>query len=51
MGGFDITYGRWDTSEHSIIDTAEYWPGRDYRNDRRKEVSSPRKFKIPDLDR
>ena len=36
MGGLDITYGRWDTSEHCIVDNGEYWPGKDYRNDRIK---------------
>ncbi len=51
MGGLDITYGRWDTTEHCVIDNADYWPGRDYRNDRKKEVSSPRKYSIPDMDR
>ena len=52
MGGLDITYGRWDTKQHCVTDiNGEYWPGRDYRNDRLKELNSPRKFTIPDIDR
>ena len=52
MGGLDITYGRWDTKQHCVTDNyGEYWPGRDYRNDRLREVSSPRKFNLPDIDR
>jgi hypothetical protein len=51
LGGLDIAYGRWDTSMHCIVDDGIYWEGRDYRNDRIKEVSSPRKYDVDDLDR
>lgn len=35
VGGIDLTWGRWDTSDHSITDynrLAQFWPGKDYWN-------------------
>ncbi|KZT60114.1 phospholipase D [Calocera cornea HHB12733] len=43
MGGFDLCFGRWDTSQHIMIDqgepgghgeNAQVWPGKDYNNGR-----------------
>jgi hypothetical protein len=41
VGGIDLTWGRWDTSDHSITDynrLAQFWPGKDYWN---QEVHQP----------
>eukprot|EP01094_Clydonella_sp_ATCC50884_P025320 TRINITY_DN660_c1_g1_i1.p1 TRINITY_DN660_c1_g1~~TRINITY_DN660_c1_g1_i1.p1 ORF type:complete len:818 (+),score=198.65 TRINITY_DN660_c1_g1_i1:184-2454(+) len=34
VGGLDLCYGRWDTSEHTLVDagTTQRWPGKDYYN-------------------
>ncbi|KAJ3730986.1 phospholipase D [Lentinula guzmanii] len=39
MGGLDLCFGRWDTSQHVLIDDPEgdqsqIWPGKDYSNAR-----------------
>ncbi|EJT98705.1 phospholipase D [Dacryopinax primogenitus] len=43
MGGLDICFGRWDTSQHIMIDqgmpgghgdNSQVWPGKDYNNGR-----------------
>lgn len=46
MGGFDLCFGRWDTSEHVLVDDnpsgfkegsvgdPQVWPGKDYSNPR-----------------
>ncbi|TFY80125.1 hypothetical protein EWM64_g3885 [Hericium alpestre] len=39
MGGLDLSFGRWDTSQHVLIDDPEdgvepIWPGKDYSNAR-----------------
>ncbi|EJC97886.1 phospholipase D [Fomitiporia mediterranea MF3/22] len=42
MGGIDLSFGRWDTPQHILIDTpgvdsedpAQIWPGKDYSNAR-----------------
>ena len=35
LGGLDICYGRYDTSEHKLFDSDEMYPGIDYNNIRR----------------
>ncbi|KAJ3937597.1 MAG: hypothetical protein NXY57DRAFT_1089628 [Lentinula lateritia] len=39
MGGLDLCFGRWDTSQHVLIDDpdtdqSQIWPGKDYSNPR-----------------
>ncbi|KAI0317663.1 hypothetical protein OF83DRAFT_1276417 [Amylostereum chailletii] len=39
MGGLDLSFGRWDTSQHVIVDDPDdeeqkIWPGKDYNNAR-----------------
>ncbi|KAI0056534.1 phospholipase D [Artomyces pyxidatus] len=39
MGGIDLCFGRWDTSQHVLVDDPEdgeeqIWPGKDYSNGR-----------------
>nr|XP_018262600.1 phospholipase D [Kwoniella dejecticola CBS 10117]OBR84758.1 phospholipase D [Kwoniella dejecticola CBS 10117] len=49
MGGLDLCYGRWDTSQHILIDDEHtspdgpdgpVWRGKDYANERVMEYSS-----------
>jgi hypothetical protein len=45
VGGIDLTWGRWDTSDHSITDynrLAQFWPGKDYWNQEVHQPSSRR---------
>ncbi|TFY72827.1 hypothetical protein EVG20_g164 [Dentipellis fragilis] len=39
MGGLDLSFGRWDTSQHALVDdpdegTEQIWPGKDFSNGR-----------------
>ena len=49
MGGLDLCYGRWDTSQHVLIDedhtdpdgpNGPVWRGKDYSNERVVEFSN-----------
>ena len=49
MGGLDLCYGRWDTSQHVLIDedhtdpdgpNGPIWRGKDYSNERVVEFSN-----------
>ena len=51
MGGFDIAYGRWDNPSHKLTDPNNIWPGKDYKNDRVREVSTPRNFTHTDINK
>jgi phospholipase D1/2 len=48
MGGFDLCYGRWDTSQHILTDdrhktdtgpNGPVWRGKDYANERVAEFA------------
>ena len=41
MGGFDICYGRYDTSKHWVDDnSSENYPGIEYNNARIKDFAN-----------
>jgi len=45
MGGFDLCYGRFDTSEHLLNHNDPKWyPGIEYNNIRTKDFANVREF-------
>lgn len=50
MGGLDICYGRWDTSEHKLTNEKDLWKGADFCNLRISDIYSPRNFLVSNLD-
>lgn len=44
LGGLDMCYGRYDTSEHSIRDKENLFPGIEFNNSRIADFSKVREF-------
>ncbi|KAK3808693.1 MAG: hypothetical protein J3Q66DRAFT_392165 [Benniella sp.] len=56
VGGLDLCFGRWDTAEHTLVDTPDdkleaRWPGQDYSNPRIKDFVDLSKPDNDNLDR
>ena len=54
MGGLDLCFGRWDTSEHLLFDPTEngdMWPGIDYSNCRIQDFTNVDDFSREYIDR
>ncbi|KAF9955006.1 Phospholipase D1, partial [Modicella reniformis] len=56
IGGLDLSFGRWDTAEHTLVDFDEdglghRWPGQDYSNPRIKDFCDLSKPVNDNLDR
>ncbi|KAG9066005.1 Phospholipase D1 [Linnemannia hyalina] len=56
IGGLDLCFGRWDTGEHTLIDSKEdqngpRWPGQDYSNPRIKDFCDLSKPDVDAIDR
>jgi phospholipase D1/2 len=50
IGGLDICYGRWDTSEHPLTNDKNLWSGADFCNLRITDIYFPRNFMMCSLD-
>jgi len=54
VGGLDLCYGRWDTSDHVIVDDCHLnstWPGHDYHNPTIRGITNPEQAFREHIDR
>ena len=52
LGGLDLCFGRWDTSDHLLEDVDGYiWPGIDYSNVRVSDFVKVHKYERDSIDR